>query len=155
MTTPLTPAPELLAMVKKITRGLIILTLSVGVVGLIVGFAGFDLEGLWAALIAFTLGVVFTAITGGGLRFVTSHGQDALMLVVFGGWLLKMVILAGVLIWLKSADFYHKGTFASMILVLLIGALIVEMVIVATNRVPYTHVNSVTQESGDGDSDEQ
>lgn len=139
--------PELLALIRKVFRGLVIVTGVVGVLAIAIGTAMFGLPGLWAALIATVLGAFFTATTIAGLYYAAGRGQEALMIVLLGGWLVKMLILGVVFFWLKGQDFYHKGTFAITIIALVIGALIVEMAIVATARIPYTSVNSVTSES--------
>lgn len=136
--------PELLALIRKVFKGLAIVTAVVGVLGIAIGTAVYGLPGLWAALIATILGVFFTATTILGLYYAAGRGQEALMVVLLGGWLVKMVILGAVIFWLKNQTFYHKGTFAATILTLVIGALVVEMVIVATARIPYVGVNSVT-----------
>jgi len=64
----------------------------------------------------------------------------------------KMVILGAVIFWLKNQTFYHKPTFGATIIVLVLGALVAEMVIVATAKIPYVDVNSVTTTpSGSGE----
>lgn len=147
MTDSYIRTPEILALIRKVFTALVIVTIVVGGLGAIIGAAIFGLPGLWAALIAAVLGIFFTATTVGGLYYAAGRGQEALMIVLLGGWLVKMVILGAVIFWLKGQTFYHKGTFAATILILVIGALIVEMVIVATARIPYISVNSVTSES--------
>lgn len=141
--------PELLALIRKVFRGLVIVTAIVGGLGLLIGTVLFGLPGLWAALIATVLGAFFTATTIAGMYYAAGRGQQALMIVLLGGWLIKMIILGAVFFWLKNQTFYHKETFAATIIILVIGALIVEMAIVATARIPYVSVNSVTSEAQD------
>lgn len=140
---------ELLALIRRVFRSLVIVTLVVGGLGVAIGTIAFGLPGLWAALIAAVLGIFFTATTVAGLYYAAGRGQQALMIVLLGGWLVKMIILGAVIFWLKNQTFYHKGTFAATIITLVIAALVVEMVIVATARIPYVSVNSVTGDSPD------
>src|SRR5699024_2729194 len=142
--------PELLALIRKVFKALLVVTVVVGGLGIAIGTIAFGLPGLWAALIATVLGLFFTATTVAGLYYAAGRGQELLMVVLLGGWLVKMIILGGVIFWLKNQTFYHKGTFAATILTLVIGALIVEMVIVATARIPHVSVNSVTTDSASG-----
>src|SRR5699024_2062503 len=142
--------PELLALIRRVFKGLAIVTIVVGVLAVAIGTALYGLPGLWAAMIATVLGVFFTATTILGLYYAAGRGQEALMVVLLGGWLVKMIILGAVIFWLKNQTFYHKGTFAATILTLVIGALVLEMVIVATARIPYVSVNSVTAGEGAG-----
>ncbi len=148
MTAPYIRTPEILALIRKVFRGLVLVTIVVGGLGVLIGTVAYGLPGLWAALIASVLGIFFTATTVAGLYYAAGRGQELLMVVLLGGWLVKMIILGAVIFWLKNQTFYHKGTFAATILTLVIGALIVEMVIVATARIPYVNVNSVTENSG-------
>src|SRR5699024_2117713 len=112
--------------------------------------SSFGLRCLRAARISTVIGLYVTATTGAVLYYAAGRVQELLMVVLLVGWLVKMISLGGVIFWLKNQTFYHKGTFAATILTLVIGALIVEMVIVATARIPYVSVNSVTAGEGAG-----
>lgn len=138
------PTDALLALIRKVFKSLVVVTVVVGGLGLAIGGFAFGMPGLWAALIAAVLGIFFTATTVLGLYYAAGRGQEALMIVLLGGWLVKIIILGGVMFWLKNQTFYHKGTFVATIVTLVIAALVVEMVIVATARIPYVGVNSVT-----------
>lgn len=148
MTDSYVRTPELLALIRRVFKALVIVTAVVGGAGLIIGTIAFGLPGLWAALIAAVLGIIFTATTVAGLYYAAGRGQQLLMVVLLGGWLVKMLVLGAVIFWLKTQTFYHKGTFAATILTLVIAALVVEMIIVATARIPHVSVNSVTGGAG-------
>lgn len=135
---------ELLTLIRKVFKSLVVVTVVVGVAGAVIGTIAFGLPGLWGALMAAVLGIFFTATTVAGLYYAAGRGQQALMIVLLGGWLVKMIILGAVIFWLKNQTFYHKGTFGATIIILVLGALIVEMVIIATAKIPYVDVNSVT-----------
>ena len=139
--------PELLALIAKVMRRLVWVTAIAGGAGVIIGTVFFGLPGLWAALIAAAIGIVFTATTVAGLHLAAGRGQELLMMVLLGGWLLKMIVLGGVFFWLRDQTFYHMGIFVGTVLAVVIGALIMEMVTVATARIPYVGVSSVTGSS--------
>ncbi|MPV48912.1 hypothetical protein GCG21_02575 [Pseudactinotalea sp. HY160] len=129
--------PEILALIRRVFVGLIILTCALGAAGLVAGALIDGWPGVWAALIAAALGLFFTGTTVGGLYLVAGRGMHLLMAVLLGGWMVKMVILGVVVFWLRGQEFYHRGTFAATILAIVIGALIVEIVLVARARIPY------------------
>lgn len=143
--------PQVLALIRRVFAGLLILTLAVTAIGLVIGTLIAGWSGVWAALIAAVLGLFFTGTTIGGLYLVAGRGMHLLMAVLLGGWIIKMVILGAVVFWLRGEDFYDRGTFAGTILAIVIGALVVEIVLVATARIPYVApgstdgpVNSIT-----------
>lgn len=144
MTDSYVATNELLALIRRVFKALVVVTIVVGALGLTIGGIVYGMPGFWAALMAAVIGILFTASTVLGLYYAAGRGQEALMIVVVGGWLIKIVILGGAMLWLKGQTFYHKGTFVATIVTLVLAALIVEMVMVATARIPYVDVNSVT-----------
>lgn len=152
MTDSYVATNELLSLIRRVFKALVIVTLVVGALGLTIGGIVYGMPGFWAALMAAVIGILFTASTVLGLYYAAGRGQEALMIVVVGGWLIKIIILGGAMLWLKGQTFYHKGTFVATIVTLVLAALIVEMVMVATARIPYVDVNSVTTQSGGGGS---
>jgi hypothetical protein len=94
--------------------------------------------GVWGALIGMGLAVVFFALTV-AVALGTAHMEvSALGAAVLGSWLIKMVLLIGVLVLLRDADFYSRPMLFATLLVGTIGALLLEAWVVNTTRVPYT-----------------
>lgn len=72
------------------------------------------------------------------VALVTSRMSPTMLgAVVLGSWLVKMMVLIGVLVGLRSADFYDRTTFGLALLVGTIAALILEAWVVTKTRVPY------------------
>lgn len=139
--------PEILALMRRVFRALLIVTAVVGGAGIAFGLLSAGLPGLWAALIAAAAGLFFTAATVGGLYLAAGRGQQLLMIVLLGGWLVKIVILGILMFWLRGQSFYDRTTFVATIITLVLAALIVEMVLTVTARIPYVAVNSVTDDA--------
>lgn len=139
--------PEILALMRRVFRALLVVTGVVGAAGIAFGLLSAGLPGLWAALIAAAAGLFFTAATVGGLYLAAGRGQQVLMVVLLGGWLLKIVILGAVMFWLRGQTFYDRTTFVATIITLVLSALVVEMVLTLTARIPYVSVNSVTDDA--------
>lgn len=136
--------PEILAMIKRVLRYLLLLSGAVAVVSAGIGIALAGAAGLWAALLATALGLFFTLTTIGALWLVAGRGQQLLMIALLGGWLMKMMVLIGVLIWLREETFYHRGVFVATLMFLVVAALVIEMLVVSRTRLPYVGVNSHT-----------
>lgn len=139
--------PEILALMRRVFRSLLMVTAIVGAAGIAFGLLSAGLPGLWGALIATAAGLFFTGATVGGLYLAAGRGQQVLMVVLLGGWLVKIVILGILMFWLRSQSFYDRTTFVATIILLVLTALVVEMVLTLTARIPYVSVNSVTDDA--------
>lgn len=126
----------MLALFRTVQRRLLLLTAVVAVVGAGVGLLVGQLPGVWGALIAALLGLVFTFTTVATLRFLAGRGPELLQLVLVGGLVVKMVLVVLVMLWLRTQDFYHRGVFFGTLVVVVLGAVVIEMYSVATARIP-------------------
>lgn len=139
----------MLALFRTVQRRLLLLTAAAAVLGSAAGLLVGALPGVWGALLAAALGLAFTFATVGTLRFLAGRGPELLQVVLIGGLLIKMVLVVVVLLWLRTEDFYHRGVFFLTLVVVVLGAVIIEMHAVATARIPAvepgaTGVTSVT-----------
>lgn len=141
----------MLALFRTVQKRLLLLTAVVAVVGGGIGLLVAGLPGLWGALVAAALGLIFTITTVAMLRLVAGRGPELLQVVIFGGWIVKMVLVVLVMLWLQNLDFYHPGVLFGTLAALVLGAVIVEIVSVATSRIPYADVElpSVSSVTGD------
>lgn len=141
----------MLALFRKIQRRLLLLTAAVAVLGVGIGYLVAQVPGLWGALIAAGLGLVFTFTTVATLRFLVGRGPELLQIVLIGGWLIKMALVVVLMIWLRQQDFYDRPVFFLTLVVVVVGAVVVEIGTIATTRIPTVEpasadVSSVTQE---------
>ena len=140
----------ILNMIRTVLRRLLLASAVIGVVSVGVGLLVGGLPGLWSALLATAISVLFTGATMVSLYAIVGRGPELLQIVLLGGWILKMGLLALLLLWLRNEDFYHRGVFlATLFAVVLIG-LLVEIGTLVTARIPYVAPSS-TEPSQDDD----
>ena len=139
-----------LTLIRTVLRRLLLASAAVGVLGVLIGLLVGGLPGVWGALIAVAISVLFTGATVATMYAVTGRGPELLQIALLGGWILKMGLLALLLLWLRNETFYHRGVFLATLFVAVIAALVVEVGTVATARIPHV-VPSGTGPSQNGD----
>jgi hypothetical protein len=141
------PAPA--GLVVPMRRLLRFVAVAVAVATPLVMLAGWlvaGVPGLWAALLGLAIPVAFFGITSAIALATWRLGPQALGPTVLGSWLLKLVLLLGVLALLRGADFYSRGVFGGVFLVGVIGYLGLEAWVVLRARTPYVDPVSSTAE---------
>lgn len=126
-----------LNMIRTVLRRLLLASAVIGVVSVGVGLLVGGVPGLWSALLATAISVLFTGATMASLYAVVGRGPELLQIVLLGGWILKMGLLALLLLWLRTEDFYHRGVFLTTLFVVVIAGLVVEIGTLVTTRIPY------------------
>ena len=101
------------------------------------GFLLGGTPGAWGGAIGALIAAGFFGVTVIVALVTFRMSPTMLGAVVLGSWLVKMMVLIGVLVGLRSADFYDRTTFGLALLVGTIAALILEAWVVARTRVPY------------------
>ncbi|TDE96030.1 hypothetical protein EXU48_07255 [Occultella glacieicola] len=144
-----------LDLIRRVLKRLLLAGAAIAVVGAVVGLIAAGLPGLWGALVAVAIGLVFTATTVAALYLVAGRGPELLQVVLLGGWIVKMGLLALVLLWLREQDFYSLPVFLVTLFVQVIVAVVVELYTVVTARIPYvtpeaTASTEATQADPDG-----
>lgn len=143
------PAPAGLAVPMR--RLLLVVAVAVAVatpIAVLVGWLVAGIAGVWAALLGLAIPVAFFGITSAIALATWRLGPQALGPTVLGSWLLKLVLLLGVLASLRGADFYSRGVFAAVFLVGVIGYLGLEAWVVLRARTPYVEPVSNAQSGG-------
>ena len=106
-------------------------------VAVAIGAAIAGKPGVWAAVIGSGIAGVFFLLTA-GVAVVTSAMNPAYLGgAILGSWLIKIIVLMGVLAWLRNEDFYHRGILFGTLIVTTFGMLILESVLVTRAKVPY------------------
>lgn len=144
---------SMLSLLRRMQRRLLLLTAAAAALGAVVGLVVAQLPGVWGALLAAALGLAFTFTTVALLRFVAGRGPEVLQLVLIGGWIVKMVLVVILMLWLRTQDFYDRGVFFGVLVVVVLGAVVIEIGSVATSRLPYVdapapQVSSITPPGG-------
>ncbi|MBH0025203.1 hypothetical protein I6E81_13800 [Salinibacterium sp. NG22] len=119
-----------------------ILTVSIAVVGSIVGYLVADTSGLISALIGAGLTALFMALTAGSIVIASrATGGDSsstiFFAIVLGAWLIKFVLFIAILVVLRGQPFLEPVVFFFSILAAVLGSLIVDVLAFVRARESY------------------
>ena len=137
-----------------------VIALAIAVVGGLGGYLVAGTPGLVSALVGTGMAIVFMGITAGSillaLRVSDAAGSLALFFgVVMAGWLLKFIAFFVLVLLLKDQPWLNPVVLFLSIVAGVVGSLIVDLVVVATSRLPYASDVSLpdapTPDSGDTD----
>lgn len=120
---------------------------------LVIAFAGIRIgdavagsAGFWGSALGSIIAGAFFAITAVVAVKTTKLGPDQLGFVILGSWLLKILILMGVLAWLRSQDFYSRPFFFAVLLIQTMVLLVLEAFVLTRAKVPYVEPASPTND---------
>lgn len=105
--------------------------------GMLLGYVIVGTSGLWGSSLGAVVAGAFFAVTAVVALKTTKVGPDQLGFVILGSWLLKIVILMGVLAWLRTQDFYSRPFFFAVLLIQTMVLLVLEATILTRAKVPY------------------
>ena len=111
---------------------LVIMLVSLAIWG---GLKG--LPGIWGVLIGAALGGGFVLCTALSVLFTAKSTPSTTIAVVLGGWLLKLVLLLGVLAVIREMDFYDTLALFLSIVAALFVTLGTEVWGIVTSKVTY------------------
>lgn len=111
--------------------------LIITVIGIRIGDAVDGSAGFWGSALGAIVAGLFFSVTAVIAVTTTKMGPDKLGFVILGSWLLKIVILMGVLAWLRTEDFYSRPFFFAVLVIQTMVLLALEAVILTRAKVPY------------------
>ncbi len=111
--------------------------LIITVIGIRIGDAIDGSAGFWGSALGAIVAGLFFSVTAVIAVTTTKMGPDKLGFVILGSWLLKIVILMGVLAWLRTEDFYSRPFFFAVLVIQTMVLLALEAVILTRAKVPY------------------
>jgi hypothetical protein len=111
--------------------------LIITVIGIRIGDAVDGSAGFWGSALGAIVAGLFFSVTAVIAVTTTKIGPDKLGFVILGSWLLKIVILMGVLAWLRTEDFYSRPFFFAVLVIQTMVLLALEAVILTRAKVPY------------------
>lgn len=119
-----------------------ILTVSIAVVGSVIGYLVDDVPGLVSALIGAGLTALFMGLTAGSIVIASraTNGDSSSTLffgIVLGAWLLKFIVFITILVILQGQPFLSPYVFFFAILAAVIGSLIVDVLAFVKARESY------------------
>ena len=106
------------------------------IIGLLAGALAGPAAG-WGSGIGLSLPAAFFGATALVAWLTAPKSPTAMAGIVLGSWLVKVVVIIGVLFWLKGQDFYDRGWFLGAFGVGVVAMLAAEFLIVQRARTPY------------------
>ena len=92
-------------------------------------------EGLWGVLIGAAIGGGFVLATVGVVLLTSNTTPQTTMIVMLGSWLIKIVVVLGILLVLRDMDFFDHTAMGVTVLLALVVGLFSETVGTITTRV--------------------
>ncbi|MFH5824081.1 hypothetical protein [Georgenia sp. AZ-5] len=135
-------------MYQVILRNLTILVLALGAVGAGVGYLLAGTPGVWGALMAAGIAALFMIGTVVTMLVTADKPVHVASAAGVGGWVVKMLLLFGVLLLVRGRDFYSPGVFFVVLVLAIVGSFAIEAVAVLRARVP--NVEPADGAPGDG-----
>lgn len=96
-----------------------------------------DLPGIWGVLLGAAIGGGFVLLTVVSVLLTSNTTPATTMTVVLGSWLVKLLVLMGILAWLRTMTFYDTTAFAVTIIAALVVVLATEVWGIMTTRTLY------------------
>ncbi|GAA4834180.1 hypothetical protein GCM10023221_08500 [Luteimicrobium xylanilyticum] len=125
------------ALFRRALRDVLLFLAAVTVVGVVLGAIFAGTRGVWGALLGAAVALVFSGTTVWSM-WRSSHSSPAAMLgIVAGSWLAKMVVLVVALVALQGQDFYSKPVFLAVVLVGVLGSVALDTINYQRARIPY------------------
>ncbi|ALA67095.1 hypothetical protein [Corynebacterium lactis] len=99
------------------------------------------MAGVWGVLLGAAISGSFVLLTVLGVLFTAKTSPTTTLAVVMGGWLLKIVILIGVLIIIRNLQFYDHLTFFVTVVLTLVVTLGAEVWGMSQSNLTYVQPN--------------
>ncbi|PZR52088.1 hypothetical protein DNL40_13650 [Xylanimonas oleitrophica] len=129
-------APER-AVLRRALRDTGLLLAALAVLGVGVGALVAGTPGVWGALVGVGIAAFFSGTTIWSMLRTVGAPPTQMAVFVMGAWLVKIVVLVGVLALLRGQDFYSREVLMVVLLVGVVGSALLDYRAVARGRVPY------------------
>ncbi len=127
------PQAPLKRALKLGSGALVVLT----IVSLAAWGAARDLPGIWGVLLGAAIGGSFVLLTVVSVLATANTTPSTTMAVVLGSWLVKLLVLIGLLMWLRTMDFYDTAALAVTMIAALVVVLATEVWGIMTTQAMY------------------
>lgn len=121
---------------KKSLAFTLYLALAISLIGGLVGFLMFGLQGLFSALLGAVIALAFSAITILSIWLGGKLSLNGFFGLVLGGWLLKMILFALSLGALRNAEFIAGPVLFFALVAAILGGLAIDSYVVLKSRIP-------------------
>lgn len=133
-------------MFATVVRRLIFLNVAIAVVAVPVGFLTAGSRGLYAALIGVGLAAVWTVSTAVVMKATAAKSLQVVAAAFLGSWLAKTLLTLGLVLVLRSMDFYHAGVLFLTLAAAIVGSLAIEAMVVMRTNIPSVDMSSSSDE---------
>lgn len=148
MSTP-DNTPTSVPVMKRVLKWSLLLTLAIAVVGGVVGYFVAGMPGVWSALVAAGVTLLFTGLTVLSIMLSARFDPMFFIAVILGMWILKFIAFLGVLAIVKAFDFTHDWMLWSTMMAAMVGQLAIDVVVVQRSRQPYVSDVKLPGENND------
>lgn len=148
MSTP-DNTPTSVPVMKRVLKWSLLLTLAIAVVGGVVGYFVAGIPGVWSALVAAGVTLLFTGLTVLSIMLAARFDPMFFIAVILGMWILKFIAFLGVLAIVKAFDFTHDWMLWSTMMAAMVGQLAIDVVVVQRSRQPYVSDVKLPGENND------
>jgi hypothetical protein len=124
------------ALFSRAIRLSLLLAGLIALLGSLIGWFVYGLPGVYSALIGAAVAGAFGLLTIFSIRFGGKLGLNGFYALVLGGWLIKLVLFAGLLGALQSADFISGPMFFFSVVASVLGGLAVDSYLVLSAKLP-------------------
>jgi len=121
----------------RASRLLAIFLAALTVLSLVIGWFTVGWPGVWAALIGAALAGLFCGGTMWSISHTIGAAPISMAATVMLTWLVKLLILIGVLAFLRGRDFYHPYLLFAVIAAGMLGALAIQALVLKRSKQPY------------------
>jgi len=125
------------AVFRTALRDMLRLLVVLGVLGVAVGALVAGRPGVWGALLALGVTLVFSGTTVASMLATANSAPATTGTVITGAWLAKMIVVIALLAVLRELDFYHHTVFGVVLLAGVLGSALLDYRAVSRGRVPY------------------
>ena len=125
------------AVFRTALRDMLRLLVVLGVLGVGVGALVAGRPGVWGALLALGVTLVFSGTTVASMLVTANSSPATTGSVIMGAWLAKMIVVIALLAVLREVNFYHHVVFGVLLLVGVLGSALLDYRAVSRGRVPY------------------
>ncbi|MGO2749150.1 MAG: hypothetical protein ACTIA6_03770 [Pseudoclavibacter sp.] len=126
--------PTSVPIFKSILKWSVVVAIAVAVIGGGIGFLAVGVNGLWSALFAAAITLLFTGITVVSVILASHLDQIFFMATILGAWILKFIVFLGALFLIRDLPIVHLFTLWLCLVVAVIATVIVDVVCVVRGR---------------------
>lgn len=129
--------PSSVPVMQRVLKWSLLLTLVIALVGGVAGYFVAGWSGVWSALVAAGVTLLFTGLTVLSVILAARFDPMFFIAVLLGMWILKLIAFLGVLAVVKAFGFTHDWMLWATMMAALLGQLVIDIIVVQRSRQAY------------------